>query len=123
MRRFFKYLAIPILLIAVAGGCRPTPVEPEKPIEKPDPKPDPKPDDGDDKKPNVPTDEYYKGWNMTGEYIVPDKNAKVNPNLFLTEDEDVEVFNLDPDNLTAVIRFKKDVPKLYSGAPSTGWVL
>ena len=117
MRRFFKYLAISILLIAVAGACRPTPVEPEKPIEKPEPKPDPEPDpDPDVEQPDVPTDEYYKGWNMTGEYIVPEKDAKVNPNLFLTEDEDVEVFNLDPDNLTAVIRFKKDVPKLYTGA-------
>ncbi|MCQ2166980.1 MAG: hypothetical protein MJY49_06110, partial [Bacteroidales bacterium] len=117
MRRFFKYLAISILLIAVAGACRPTPVEPEKPIEKPEPKPDPEPDpDPDVEQPNVPTDEYYKGWNMTGEYIVPEKDAKVNPNLFLTNDGDVEVVSLDTDNYTAVIRFKNDVPKLYRGA-------
>ncbi len=107
-------MAIPILLIAIAGGCRPNNIEPENPIDPID-KPDDRPD-GPGDKPEVPTDEYYKGWNTTGEYLVPEETDKVNPNLFLTEDEDVEVVSVDPDNLTAVIRFKKDVPKLYRGA-------
>lgn len=117
MKYITNLLAILTLLISFAG-CDPTNVnEGKDPTEehggKPDDKPDPKPDDGQS---NIPTDEYYKGWNTTGEYVVPDKDSKINPNLFITNDGDVEVVSLDTDNYSAVLRFKNDVPKLYRGA-------
>lgn len=124
MKRLIRLLAISILL-AVIAGCQPTSVEPKEDPGKEIPQPsggkeDPEKEDPEKEDPHEgytgPTDEDYAGWNMTGKFLIPDADARVNPNFFLTEEGDPEVVSWDDQTAIAVLRFKKDVPKLYKGA-------
>lgn len=63
-----------------------------------------------------PEPEEYAGWNTSGEFVVPKKDATLNPNYFQTVDSEIEVLASDFEKGTATIRFKNEIPKLYKGA-------
>lgn len=58
----------------------------------------------------------YTGWNTTGKYLKSADDAKVNPNFFAVNYDEIELLSFNPDALTATLRFKGNVPKLYKGA-------
>lgn len=61
-------------------------------------------------------DTRYYPWNTTGEYVIPDDTAHVNPNFFYMEPDEATVLSIDVEKGTASLRFNKEVPKLYEGA-------
>lgn len=61
-------------------------------------------------------DTRYYPWNTTGEYVVPEDTAHVNPNFFYMEPDEATVLSIDVEKGIASLRFDKEVPKLYEGA-------
>lgn len=56
----------------------------------------------------------------TEHYIYPEKDAKMNPNLFVMNNERDEIVSVDTLSKIAVLKFGGEIPKMYRGLIVTG---
>ncbi|MCQ2133887.1 MAG: hypothetical protein MJY88_02865 [Bacteroidales bacterium] len=110
MRIHLKYLYVLALVAAIVGCVKPS--NDDGPGNKPGTENPGNTDPGN----TDPGNADIPQWNTTGEYIVPEETAKINPNIFVLKTEETKVVSSDKEAMTVRLRFEKAVPKLYGGA-------